>query len=668
MQIDGTSLNCVGSASVRQAGTFGLAVLALLVGLGCRTALRTFPPIEPPLAEGPLAIRVVYPRSGPLVKEGEAWLIRAEPGVRIESRDSAFIFGSVGRGDASLWVNGQPVTVYRTGGWIAWVPLPDDTVAHFELLAVKGEDTVRARLVVPLVPRFQPPPAAVWIDTTSFLPRGDRWIQPGEPLWLSVVASSGAEVRIVTPWGDTIGMIPTGTARDSAPWGEEAFSAQTLPRAGQGGGTRYALRWSGPFGPSPGDIFLPLPRPPDRDSSWFRVEAILGADTVRARWPLRVGVLDSGRQRVVAIDDDPRGTGTTDSILPGRPLPYGTYHWFFPTGTLAAVSGRWNDQVKLQLSSRSVAWVDSDGVRPLPLGTPPPGGRVGSLRVVRSSTSATLRIPVSTRVPFRVDEEERGLSITLYGVQGDMDWIHYGEADPLMRLVRFVQRAADELEITVELGEPVWGYRSRWADGQLWLEIRRPPAINPRRPLAGRRIALDPGHPPLGTTGPTGVREPDVTLAVARIARELLLREGAEVILLRDSDAPVSLDARTTLAERENAELLISIHANALPDGVNPFLNNGTSVYYFHPRSVELARAIDRALVERFGFRDLGVGRGDLALARPTWMPAVLVEGLFLMIPEQEAVLASPEGQRRYAEGIVEGIKRFLRARSREQD
>ncbi|GBD31252.1 MAG: hypothetical protein KatS3mg081_0954 [Gemmatimonadales bacterium] len=653
---------------MRQARNIGPAVLALVAGLGCGSPVRTFSPIEPSLARGPLTIRVVYPRSGPPVWDGNAWLIRADSGVRIESRDSAFIFGSVGRGDAALWVNGRPVQVHPTGGWIAWLPLPDDTSARFELLAAAGSDTVRAVLEVPLAPRFRPPSSAVWIDTSSLWPRGDRWILPGEPSWLSVTASRDAKLRLITAAGDTVSMIPIGAARDSPPWGEEAFATEPLLAAGQDRGARYVLRWNGPFGPDPGNLFSPAPRPENGDSSWFKVEAILGADTVRARWPLRVGILDRDRPLVAVIDDDPARTGTTDSILPGRPLPYGTYHWFFPTGTLASVSGRWNDQVRLQLSSTSVAWVDAGGVRPLPEGTPPPAGRVGSLRVLRSPASATLRIPVSTRVPFRVEEEERRLIVTLYGVQGDMDWIHYGEADSLIELVRFSQRTAEELDITVELGEPVWGYRARWIDNQLLLEIRRPPEIDRRRPLAGRRIALDPGHPPLGATGPTGVREPDVTLAVARIARDLLLGERAEVILLRDSDAPVSLDARTTTAERENAELLVSIHANALPDGVNPFVNNGTSVYYFHPRAIELARAINRELVKRFGFRDLGVGRGDLALARPTWMPAVLVEGLFLMIPEQEAVLASPEGQRRYAEGIVEGLKAFLRRRSQAKD
>jgi len=103
-----------------------------------------------------------------------------------------------------------------------------------------------------------------------------------------------------------------------------------------------------------------------------------------------------------------------------------------------------------------------------------------------------------------------------------------------------------------------------------------------------------------------------------------------------------------------------------LPDGVNPFTNSGTSVYYFQPRSTRLARELDRALVTEFRVRDLGIGRGDYALVRPTWMPAALTEGLFIMLPEQEAVLASEDGQWRYARGLVRGIENFLRERARE--
>ena len=110
---------------------------------------------------------------------------------------------------------------------------------------------------------------------------------------------------------------------------------------------------------------------------------------------------------------------------------------------------------------------------------------------------------------------------------------------------------------------------------------------------------------------------------------------------------------------------LVSIHANALPDGVNPFSNNGTSVYYFQPRSADLARALDRALVAELGLRDLGMGRGDYALVRPTWMPAALTEAAFIIIPEQETLLASDDGQWRYARGVAAGIEAFLRERAR---
>jgi N-acetylmuramoyl-L-alanine amidase len=123
----------------------------------------------------------------------------------------------------------------------------------------------------------------------------------------------------------------------------------------------------------------------------------------------------------------------------------------------------------------------------------------------------------------------------------------------------------------------------------------------------------------------------------------------------------MGLYERIEAAEDAGAELLVSIHANALPDGVNPFVNNGTSVYYYYPRSADLAREIDRALVRQLGFRDLGFGRGDLALVRTTWMPSALAEGLYLMLPDQEAVLVSDEGQWRYARGVIEGIATFLR-------
>jgi N-acetylmuramoyl-L-alanine amidase len=130
--------------------------------------------------------------------------------------------------------------------------------------------------------------------------------------------------------------------------------------------------------------------------------------------------------------------------------------------------------------------------------------------------------------------------------------------------------------------------------------------------------------------------------------------------MTRLADSAVDLWPRVKLAEAANADLLVSIHNNALPDGVNPFTNNGTTVFYNHLRSVPLARGVQRALVRQLGLRDLGIARGDLALIRSPWMPSVLCEGFFLMMPEQEAALRTPEGQARYADGVFEGVRGFL--------
>jgi len=212
----------------------------------------------------------------------------------------------------------------------------------------------------------------------------------------------------------------------------------------------------------------------------------------------------------------------------------------------------------------------------------------------------------------------------------------------------------------------VWGYRARFDGRDLLLEVRRAPVIDREQPLRGRTVVLDPGHPPLGAKGPTGLWEPVATLAVALKAKTLLERAGAVVFLTRADSSPIELYPRTHFAELHDADVLVSIHANALPDGVNPFTNSGTSVYYFQPRSTRLARELDRALVTEFRVRDLGIGRGDYALVRPTWMPAALTEGLFIMLPEQEAVLASEDGRWRYARGVASGIEAFLRDRARE--
>jgi N-acetylmuramoyl-L-alanine amidase len=370
---------------------------------------------------------------------------------------------------------------------------------------------------------------------------------------------------------------------------------------------------------------------------------------------------------VVAFDDDTARKGDTDGITVGKTIPSGTYYYFFPTGTRAEVAGRLNGDLRLRLTHETFAWVAANEAMPIVAGLPTRGAVVSSIRVTRSADRVAIRVPVSWRVPFKVLEEEKRLTVSFFGAQGDVNWIQYGPTDAMVSDVRWSQPAGDVVALTVDLADAVWGYRTRWEGNDLILEVKRPPRINAERPLAGLRIVVDAGHPPVGATGPTGFREADANLGVAKQLERMYRAAGATVLMTRKDSSAIDLWPRIKFADSVNADLLVSVHNNALPDGVNPFTNSGTSVYYNQPRSLAWARPVEAALVRRLGLRELGVGRGDLALVRPTWMPSILTEGMFMMIPEQEAALRSLAGQRLYAQAVYDGTVAFLRERARAQ-
>ena len=655
-----------------------LAPVFLAIGCAPRTSTSPAPspapsaanvaPAEPlpaiPVVSGPLALKVVYPSDKDLVDAG----------------DSSFIFGSTGNGSATLTINDLPVRVWPNGAFLAWMPFPADSVMHFHLAARAGTDTASLDYVARRVRRFVPPSSGAWVDTSAEEPKGLVWWPRAEDLPIRVRAAPGSKVRILLPSGRSIQMVPDPGPNDVA-WGTRAFDRDTAHAHAGTASDRYVAVVRGLALGNPGPLFGEAGRadkagmagalnpragmsaPPALSASSAVIEAILGADTVRAPWNVSIGLLDT-LPILTELNDDTAHTGKTDSISVGREVPAGTYYWFFPTGTRSQVTGRSNDEMRLQLANGVIAWVNADDAQPLPEGMPLPTAEIGSVRLTALPDRVLIRIPAGVRAPFRVAEEQKRLSLTFYGARGNVNWIQYGGVDPLISQVRWDAPAADQVRLDVDLTAPVWGYHTRWDGSDLVLEVRRPPVIDAAHPFRGRRIVIDPGHPPLGAKGPTGFREAEANLAVALRLRTKLEAEGAQVLMTRTTDSAVDLYPRVHFADSVNAELLISIHNNAFPDGVDPFLNAGTSSYYNQSRSLPWVRFTQRALGANLGIRDLGFGRGDLALVRPTWMPAILTEGMFLMIPEQENALRTPEGEDRYARAVFEGMRDFLEWRA----
>jgi N-acetylmuramoyl-L-alanine amidase len=339
----------------------------------------------------------------------------------------------------------------------------------------------------------------------------------------------------------------------------------------------------------------------------------------------------------------------------------GYFSIFQPKGVEVLAVGAEGDWYKLKLSRTQYAWVQKTSVEPLVKGILPPHSYLSSIRTYADEKKVVVSFPLAGKHPFRVFEDDaRTIRIQLFGVTSNTDWIRYDARDDLIEVATWNQPEEDLYEFRLKLRHDLWGYDTYYVGNTFFFQLNKPPE-NVRK-LKGKTIVIDPGHSSdPGAIGPTGLTEAEANLALALALARRLESKGAKVVLTRQGAEHVALYDRPVIAKLNNADLFISIHNNALPDGVNPFLNNGTSTYYYHPHSITLARAIHSEMVKATKLGDYGLFHGNLAVNRPTQYPAVLVECAFIILPEQEALLKTDKFRQKISKAIVKGIERFLR-------
>lgn len=217
-----------------------------------------------------------------------------------------------------------------------------------------------------------------------------------------------------------------------------------------------------------------------------------------------------------------------------------------------------------------------------------------------------------------------------------------------------------------------------------------------------RRIVIDPGHggKDPGAVGANGTMEKEVALAIGTRLAEKIKRElGIDVVMTRTTDVFIPLQERTSIANKVEADLFISIHANASPNkstaGIESYyLNlaktdkvaqlaaheNGTSLEkvstlqailfdlmanYKLNDSARLADEVQRALYKKVtskyqGSKNLGVKQGPFFVLVGATMPSILVETAFLSNVMEEARLSDQLYQETTADGILKGIGNYI--------
>jgi N-acetylmuramoyl-L-alanine amidase len=370
--------------------------------------------------------------------------------------------------------------------------------------------------------------------------------------------------------------------------------------------------------------------------------------------------VDSGTRFVELVADADAAGSDTDQVVIVRPTPAGTYKWFLFPKTVVQVTGHRGNEARIRFDSHLEGWVAESNTKPVADSALPV--RVASTsRVTLGDGYSDLRVPVSGKVPYEVSEQANALVLTLFNTVANTDIINLATLDPMVRDVTWEQTTSDRARFTVHLRRAPYGYHVFWDRGNVVLRVRHAPRIDANAPLRGRTIVVDPGHPPVGSTGPTGLYEGDATLMVGEELKTMLEAAGARVVMTRTTRGPVALNERPVMARRSNGDAFVSIHFNALADGANPFRPFGSGTFYFLSHSQPLARAVQNGLVHQMGLRDMGINYDNLAVVRQTWMPAVLCEGAFIIVPEQEAALRTVGYRQRYARGILEGLTEFFR-------
>lgn len=595
-------------------------------------------------------ISVVYPREG----------------QTLGPLDSQFVVGQA-LGAERLRINGLDTRLYDSGAFLGWIPVKPGSFP-IELVATnKAGESRYTRTIDIARPATETPQDSLRVETDFRKPAEDVWLWPGDLLEITCRTSPRAEVFFSIP--GVVEQVPMVelTAQTQPVFRANAFRSSDVADSLRLHGVYYGSYRvaSGERADSVRVAFTAR----NRVALVARKSAasLYAADSVRYSSDSSFADLfttDSSAGRITILDDRfPAVAQVKDSAIVTRFGPGQGYFWpFTPSGTRLEITGRKGPWIRLRAAPYQEIWAHDTSMIRLPAGVRTPSGSVNNTRINSFTDRSEVRLFLTNQLPYRIDEslDPLELVITVYGATSDIDWIRYDFDDPLVQYADWRQPEPGVLEYKVRLNcEQLWGYDSYYDGSTLVVAIKKPPQAG--FGLRGMSIVIDPGHSSDdGSVGPTGLKEKYANLWIARKLRDALVHRGAEVTMTRDGSEDVALYDRPKVARQAKADLFISVHNNALPDGVNPWTSSGVSTYYYHPSSKSLAECVQGSLLSHLDMPDFGLFRGNFAVIRPTQYPAILVECAFMIIPEQEAALKTAAFQEEVAEAIAGGIDEFM--------
>ena len=378
----------------------------------------------------------------------------------------------------------------------------------------------------------------------------------------------------------------------------------------------------------------------------------------------KVEVWNSSQIRVGETIDDKTGiTFGTHYVRLGGP-----YLTEIAKSTRFEISGKLGNRFRIKLTKSLSGWISERNVVILPRGTPIPQAFFTSCEITGDENYDKLVVPVKENVVYAITSETESpnfLNVDFFNTHYAVTWMSHKSGAKVIGTVtgEQVEDGWTRLKVPIK-SKQIWGYWAEKDENGLTIFIKRPPKIAepPDSPVKGLLFAIEAGHGGAGSgaVGLMGTNEKSINLMAVTELKKQLEYLGGKIILVRPGDSSPTLEERVQTANDANADLFISIHANAAGTERGFLRVSGTSTYFKDKHCEPLAKLIYDELL-KLGWGEFGVvGNFHYYPLRNTRIPAILIEQAFMSHIGDEARLLDPEYQKEQAKVVVKAIEEFL--------
>ena len=281
---------------------------------------------------------------------------------------------------------------------------------------------------------------------------------------------------------------------------------------------------------------------------------------------------------IKAADDFPYVKTTTDNVRltynQGHVRLGGPVRCEYPKGIILKTNGKIGAHYRVRLNEVETGIIAADQVEALPTGFSQAPYYITNMSCAPEGEADVVNIPYLSAIPYEVIPEpgQKRVVVRLFGAKTSSTWITHKAGRKVIEQVTWQQATPETYEVYIHLKtSKIWGYEVEPNGKKLTVRFKHPPAIavDEASPLKGLKIAIEAGHggSNTGAKGLSGLLEKDINLDLSLQLGAICRSRGAEVVQVRASDVDMPLLEKRDTAIRSNADLLISIHANAAGGG-----------------------------------------------------------------------------------------------------